>query len=639
MNKPPIPATALITLAAALWAASRLNKEPLQVLVSHVPGDKTLIMGSTEELAGAIVPGLSLAFDWDDAWQAWVHHGHATVEEVRRQVKLMKHWSGVEVIPHRRAPRAADAFAGGGLYDLALLIEGWDVGMVCEANASAVRTLRRNLHPNAQVCDARTWMPPKGLDLLTGGPPCQNFSKGGKQEGAKGKLNFYPELIRWIDHARPRIFAFENSAEIETAPKFMEYFDWWWSEIDKLGYEGVTWVLNAADYGSPQNRLRAWVVGWPKGAAWGPALLEQPPVTHGRPGTPRVVSGELLPWTRAFDRLVSGCCAGYGLFDCENVNNRGGACETCFSAMGSYPANYAPSTGTDASEYGEEQQVYMAAILETKLKSGKVRIQPRAFKNPQTPWSAEAWDELGIKDRRVTGYLSPVMAKNLIKGRPYGLIATDETPLRTSFDRNDPVQLRAYVDTLKFLSPRTAAKLMDVPNWYRFSETEHRNRAYEQIGNGITVNMGRAVGAHLMAALGYKTPLPGSMADGHLAGLWPMEAVDGCAWFPGVLGYPGGSHIPGSVVKERPDLRQRPLDQPEDWAAQRGEAVKAAAGWQAWGEETDVYQHDPAWRPGHKRDHPPGFPDLEYFRQWIGGEDQAWFDHYARLYAELGVEL
>ena len=633
MDKPLFPATSLIALVAALWTASKLEKKAGELRVSHVPSGETLLTFSSEELAGAVIPGLGLAFDWDEAWDAWVNHGHVSVDEVRRHVKLLGgDLAHIPVVPHRRHPKAAEAFTGGGLFDLALVAEGWDVIEVCEYNAPAVETLKLQLHPDAKVCNARHWRPPRGLDLLTGGPPCQPFSKGGKQRGADDDLNFYPDLISWIGDARPRVFAFENSDEITSVPRFIAYMDWWWGEISKQGYEGVVWVLNAADFGSPQNRLRAWVVGWPKGARWGETLRSSPPVTHGRPGTARVVSGELLPWTRAFDRLVSGCCGGYGLFDCQNVNNAGGACETCFGAMGAYPSNYEPSTMTDANEYTVENQEYMGKILETKSK-GKVRRQPRAFKNPQTPWSAEAWDELGIKDRRITGYLSPVMAKNLVKGVPYGLIATDDTPRRTSFDKNDPDAMRAYVDTLKFLSPRTAAKLMDVPNWYNFAGS--RQRAYEQIGNGITVNMGRAVARHILTALGYPTPLPGTPGATHLGGFWPMEAVDGCAWFPGILGYPGGSHIPGSVVNDNPDLRQRPLDQPEDWAAQRGEAVVAQEGWEAWGPD-DVYRHDWDWRPRRASDHPPGFPDDHYFWQWVEGEDPEVLEHYRRIYAELG---
>ena len=229
------------------------------------------------------------------------------------------------------------------------------------------------------------------------------------------------------------------------------------------------------------------------------------------------------------------------------------------------------------------------------------------------------------------------MAKNLVKGVPYGLIATDDTPRRTSFDKNDPDAMRAYVDTLKFLSPRTAAKLMDVPNWYNFAGS--RQRALEQIGNGITVNMGRAVARHILTALGYPTPLPGTPGATHLGGFWPMEAVDGCAWFPGILGYPGGMHWPGSVVKDPIDRFQRPLDQPEDWAMQRGDADLAQEAWEAWGGPSNTYQHKWDWKPSDSSDYPPGFPDFDYFYQYLSGESEETIEYYERVYGEIGVKL
>jgi len=70
-----------------------------------------------------------------------------------------------------KAPRAAEAFTGGGLYSLALHAEGFDVVETCEYNRDAVATLQINLYPDARQCDAREWTPPGDLDLLTGGPP------------------------------------------------------------------------------------------------------------------------------------------------------------------------------------------------------------------------------------------------------------------------------------------------------------------------------------------------------------------------------------------------------------------------------------------------------------------------------------
>jgi len=445
-------------------------------------------------------------------------------------------------------------------------------------------------------------------------------------------------LIGWTAKARPRVVAWENSDKIATRPEFIEYFKWWWGEMDKIGYEGTTLVLNAADYGTPQARKRAWVIAWPKGAPWGEALRSGPPATHGHPGSVEVQQRQLLPWTRAFDRLVSGCCGGYGLFDCRHLNNANSACETCFGAMGAYPANYRKTTLTDDAEIAEKRLPYL-------LQRRKNDPRPRVFAHPPVPGSAEAWDSLALRDRRVSGYLAPALVKNLARGAPYGLITTDQTPRATDIDRDDDEAMMAYLSTLKRIAPRSAAKLMDVPNWVDFGHTgdpddatRGRNAAYRQIGNGIAVNMGRAVAQHILRALGYIVPLPGSESAQGRSGYWPMDTVNPCARFPGILGYPGGSHWPGSVPNKSVsglERFQRPLDQPEQWLDQKAQQSLAEEGYDAWGGPQDRFQLDLDWRPAGPRDYPPGFPDFEYFKQWVFGESSELIDYFE----ELGVEL
>lgn len=100
------------------------------------------------------------------------------------------------------------------------------------------------------------------VDLFVGGSPCQSFSLVGKQRGlddTRGTL-FY-EYARLIDEIKPKIFIYENVRAIlshdggNTWGKMREVFS-------ELGYSYSYAVLNAKDYGVPQNRERVFVVGF-----------------------------------------------------------------------------------------------------------------------------------------------------------------------------------------------------------------------------------------------------------------------------------------------------------------------------------------------------------------------------------------
>lgn len=100
------------------------------------------------------------------------------------------------------------------------------------------------------------------VDLFVGGSPCQSFSLVGKQRGlddTRGTL-FY-EYARLIDEIKPKIFIYENVRAVlshdggKTWKKMQEVFD-------ELGYKVYPDVMNAKNYGIPQNRERIFVVGF-----------------------------------------------------------------------------------------------------------------------------------------------------------------------------------------------------------------------------------------------------------------------------------------------------------------------------------------------------------------------------------------
>lgn len=100
------------------------------------------------------------------------------------------------------------------------------------------------------------------IDLFIGGSPCQSFSLVGKRKGLldnRGLLVY--EFIRLVDEIKPKVFIFENVKGILSHDngKTWEVLK---EEFMDLGYHIHSSVLNAKDYGIPQNRERLFVVGF-----------------------------------------------------------------------------------------------------------------------------------------------------------------------------------------------------------------------------------------------------------------------------------------------------------------------------------------------------------------------------------------
>ena len=100
------------------------------------------------------------------------------------------------------------------------------------------------------------------IDLLVGGSPCQSFSMVGKRGGLedlRGLLVY--EFIRIIKESQPKIFIFENVKGLlsHNSGKTWEVLR---EAFNDLGYSIHARVLNAKDFGIPQNRERLFVVGF-----------------------------------------------------------------------------------------------------------------------------------------------------------------------------------------------------------------------------------------------------------------------------------------------------------------------------------------------------------------------------------------
>lgn len=100
------------------------------------------------------------------------------------------------------------------------------------------------------------------VDLFVGGSPCQSFSLVGKRRGmedARGTL-FY-EFARLVSEIQPKVFIYENVRGLTNHDEGRT-FEVVKATFDELGYRYYAQVLNAKDYGIPQNRERIFIVGF-----------------------------------------------------------------------------------------------------------------------------------------------------------------------------------------------------------------------------------------------------------------------------------------------------------------------------------------------------------------------------------------
>ena len=100
------------------------------------------------------------------------------------------------------------------------------------------------------------------VDLFIGGSPCQSFSIVGDQQGFNDRRgNLFFEFTRLVKEIQPKVFIYENVQGVlnNSNKKTWEIMT---QEFDSLGYSYSYFVLNAKDYGIPQNRRRLFVVGF-----------------------------------------------------------------------------------------------------------------------------------------------------------------------------------------------------------------------------------------------------------------------------------------------------------------------------------------------------------------------------------------
>ena len=162
------------------------------------------------------------------------------------------------LLPSEPQWTAVDLFAGCGGLALGFESAGFQtVGF--DMNSDSVATYQHNLSGECHelTIDTTTVFP--DADVVIGGPPCQPFSVGGYQKGLADSRDGFPAFISAVEKVRPKVLLFENVRGMLYKNRW--YLDEILGRFTDLGYTVSCELLNAVNYGVPQNRERLIVVG------------------------------------------------------------------------------------------------------------------------------------------------------------------------------------------------------------------------------------------------------------------------------------------------------------------------------------------------------------------------------------------
>lgn len=165
--------------------------------------------------------------------------------------------------------KVIDLFAGVGGLSLGFEKCGFDVILANEYDSSIAIAYQRNHRKTHMIVADITQLNlndtfgkyVNDIDVIIGGPPCQGFSQKGKRKSINDKRNFlFKYYVEVVNLVKPKYFVMENVPNLLTTEN--GYFK---KEIEELfntiGYKLNMGVLNASNYGIPQNRRRAIIIG------------------------------------------------------------------------------------------------------------------------------------------------------------------------------------------------------------------------------------------------------------------------------------------------------------------------------------------------------------------------------------------
>jgi|TARA_B110000967_G_C18861395_1_gene550176 DNA (cytosine-5)-methyltransferase 1 len=374
--------------------------------------------------------------------------------------------------------KTIDLFAGCGGLSLGLKYAGYEVQLASDYKDYAGETFSRNFKNTeylvADILDIEkgNWDNLKKyknkIDLVAGGPPCQGFSMANRQRLSDDPRNkLYKSFLGAVNFLQPKCVLMEN---VEGITKVSENI---FKEFDDIGYSGGHFVLNAKDFGIPQNRKRAFFILFKGGKKRNEFRLKK---------IEEYLDGEMA---NSEKYLLKDALFGLRRLKAKTVKNR---------------------TDLESSEYGYRMEIskkfpqndFLKLINKSKT-NGVIYNHLSRFNNTRDIEIFRLLPKGQNSLHQSIQHLMPYKTRNHIFKDKYFKLNPNK-PSKTitahmSYDCNmyiHPTQARG-------LTPREAARIQTFPDHFEFLGSY--TKWYQQIGNAVPPHLGMIVGKSIMKSI------------------------------------------------------------------------------------------------------------------------------------------
>lgn len=394
-----------------------------------------------------------------------------------------------------RRPIGIDLFSGAGGMSLGFEQAGFDIAAAVEIDPVHCAVHEYNFPYSKSICAdiaalsgdeirARAGLRKTDIDVVFGGAPCQGFSMIGKRAFDDPRNHLVFHYVRIVRELQPKYCVFENVKGL-TLGKHAKFLSELIEALGSAGYNVLLpyRVLNAADYGVPQDRRRLFIVATRRGLA-----LPRYPETTGVRNSVWEAIGD-LPDADRFDRL--------------NVSD---AVSAKWETKSEY-ARILRGLDPDPRDFSYPRN-YDSDMLTSSLRTDHTELSKRRF--------------LATKHGKTES------VSRFRKLDPNGLcntIRAGTDSARGAFTSPRPI----HPFLPRVITVREAARLHSYPDWFRFHTTKWHG--FRQIGNSVPPLLGRAVAESVIEALALKPVKPSKKLIARESTLLSLDMGNAAAYF------------------------------------------------------------------------------------------------------------